>query len=221
MSSSAPRRIRRSGRTGAASRCAKDPPTLDRVLNRTWRNLQIAREFAEELRPEFERLRSELRTLAGTLVGLVPDVFTVAELVASVNGISEEYDKLRAALAKADPDAVIVRARATVAQARRMFDTLGERARAVSAAVDAIGDRAGPRGRLAMQKVELAIERMRTAAAKIEPMLAVVDQINQRLARGEGSLGRLSRDPEFPEDAKELGKILKRQPWRIFGRPDD
>ena len=67
----------------------------------------------------------------------------------------------------------------------------------------------------------IAIERMRAAAAKIEPMLAVVDQINQRLARGEGTLGRLSRDPEFPEDAKELGKILKRQPWRIFGRPND
>jgi hypothetical protein len=27
------------------------------------------------------------------------------------------------------------------------------------------------------------------------------------------------KDPEFPEDAKELGKILKRQPWKIIGRP--
>ena len=43
------------------------------------------------------------------------------------------------------------------------------------------------------------------------------------LARGEGSLARLANDPEFPEDAKELGRILKRTPWRIIGhtgRPD-
>jgi hypothetical protein len=26
-------------------------------------------------------------------------------------------------------------------------------------------------------------------------------------------------DPEFPEDAKELGKILKRQPWKVINRP--
>jgi hypothetical protein len=32
---------------------------------------------------------------------------------------------------------------------------------------------------------------------------------------------KLSRDPEFPEDAKALGKMLKRSPWRIIGHPDD
>ena len=26
-------------------------------------------------------------------------------------------------------------------------------------------------------------------------------------------------DPEFPEDAKELGKILKRQPWKLIDHP--
>ena len=28
-------------------------------------------------------------------------------------------------------------------------------------------------------------------------------------------------DPEFPEDAKAIGKVLKRQPWRVIGRPKD
>jgi hypothetical protein len=31
----------------------------------------------------------------------------------------------------------------------------------------------------------------------------------------------LMRDPEFPEDAKDLGKILKRQFWKILERPHD
>ena len=38
---------------------------------------------------------------------------------------------------------------------------------------------------------------------------------------GEGSLGRLMADPEFADDAKDLGKIMKRHPWRILERPKD
>ena len=41
------------------------------------------------------------------------------------------------------------------------------------------------------------------------------------IARGEGTIGRIQHDPEFPEDAKELGKILKRTPWRVIGHPQD
>jgi hypothetical protein len=29
------------------------------------------------------------------------------------------------------------------------------------------------------------------------------------------------QDPEFPEGAKDLGKIMKRQPWKIIARPHD
>jgi hypothetical protein len=62
---------------------------------------------------------------------------------------------------------------------------------------------------------------VRGALDKVDPLLAMVREIIGRLERGEGSLGRLSRDPEFPEDTKELGKILKRQPWKILGKPED
>ena len=43
--------------------------------------------------------------------------------------------------------------------------------------------------------------------------------LNQALARGDGSIMKLMHDPEFPEEAKELGKIMKRQPWKIIDRP--
>ncbi|MCW5808015.1 MAG: MCE family protein [Deltaproteobacteria bacterium] len=202
-----------------------DPPTIDRVLNRTWRNLQTAREFAQVLRPEFERLRTEVRALAGTLEGLVPDAVGVFSLAAEVRGLSDELDRLRAALggdaASAKLDGVIAQARSTAAQAALVFESLRLRAHTLAEAADALGDRIGLRGRIALRTVELAIDRMRAAAAKVEPMLAVVAQITDRLERGEGSLGRLMKDPEFPEDAKELGKIMKREPWKIFGRPAD
>ena len=59
------------------------------------------------------------------------------------------------------------------------------------------------------------------AIDKVDPLLATVDDIAARFARHEGSIGRLMHDPEFPEDAKELGKILKRRPWRVIAKPSD
>ncbi|HRC58655.1 MAG TPA: hypothetical protein PKU97_22185, partial [Kofleriaceae bacterium] len=61
----------------------------------------------------------------------------------------------------------------------------------------------------------------RAVVAKLAVVAASAQLVWQRWQRREGSLGRLLADPEFPEDAKELGKILKRQPWRIFGRPPE
>jgi hypothetical protein len=60
---------------------------------------------------------------------------------------------------------------------------------------------------------------VRAAIDKVDPLLAQVAELQQKIERGDGSLLKLMRDPEFPEDAKELGKILKRQPWRILDRP--
>ncbi len=59
------------------------------------------------------------------------------------------------------------------------------------------------------------------ALAKADVLLASARELAALIARGEGSAFRLSRDPEFPEDAKELGKLLKRHPWRILGHPVD
>jgi hypothetical protein len=41
--------------------------------------------------------------------------------------------------------------------------------------------------------------------------------LTRDLADGRGTVGALLHDPEFIDDAKQLGKTLKRQPWRIFG----
>ena len=65
------------------------------------------------------------------------------------------------------------------------------------------------------------VRRARALSTKLASVEASVDVIATRWKRREGTLGRLLSDPEFPEDAKELGKILKRQPWRIFAHPDD
>ncbi|HEV7557734.1 MAG TPA: MlaD family protein [Kofleriaceae bacterium] len=202
----------------------RDPPSLDRVLQRTWDNLTTFSAFLDDVRPEVTALRGQLEQL-GTTIGALP--------IEGATPLGVEVDAL-VAEAKRTLDTglggrtgldrlgvVIDHARATVTLAKGSLDALRARATTLQTALDATGQRLSTKGAQAVAKVELAIDRARAAIDKIDPLLAKIAEINDRLARGEGSIGRLANDPEFPEDAKELGKILKRQPWKIVGHPQD
>lgn len=204
----------------------RDPPSLDRVLQRTWDNLTTTRQFAAEVRPELDLLRAQLRELGDTLDGLVPEVAGAAGFGLEVRALLAEARTLRDLGLGGEPglarlEDVVTRARATLAQARTVLDSLGGKAGALGTQLDAVRARVGARGPAALRTLELAIARMRSAIDKVDPLLAQLEDLQRRIARGEGSIGKLMRDPEFPEDAKELGKIMKRQPWKILGRPGD
>ncbi len=203
-----------------------DPPTMDRVMQRTWDNLMIAKRFADDVGPEFRLLRDRMRELAATLESVAPsNVIGALSLRVEVEGLFAEVDRFRAALGGDrgidQLGATLGHARATVAQARKTLDALDAKATALAASIDALRARLGDRGPAAVKSVEAAIEKLRAAIDKIDPLLAKVEDLNQRIARGEGTIGKIARDPEFPEDAKALGKLLKRQPWLIFMRPKD
>lgn len=204
----------------------REPPSIDRVLQRTWDNLTIAREFADAVRPEIDELRARLAELQATLEELSPNLVGVSGLGVEVSGLVAEARELRDTglggdAGRAKLGDVIAQSRATLARARVVFDELGGKLRPLSASSSALRGRLAERGPAAIAAVELAIARIRGAIDKIDPLLAKVEELNARIARGEGSLGKLMKDPEFPEDAKALGKILKRQPWKIMQRPVD
>ena len=197
----------------------RDPPSLDRVLQRTWDNLTTAAAFAAEVRPELDALTAEVDRLRATLDQIAPDVHLRDDVAALLDEGRQTYaalggevgtDRMRAMLDRGDT--TLGQARATIAKLRASATRLG-------AGLDALRGRLGSRGAEAIDKVELAIDRVRAAIDKVDPLLAQVEVLQQRFARGEGSLLKLMNDPEFPEDAKELGKILKRQPWKIISRP--
>lgn len=221
-----------------------DPPTLDRVLQRTWTNLGIARRFFEQVAPEALALRREVsallltlqqvrRTEAGTGTaspwpaapgaGLVSDD-RLAQLLGELGALAAEAELAwrdvvggRPGLARLQ--AVAGRAQATwrraSASAAELF-ALIEALRAELARVQAQLAAAAPSAELAALLAQLDV-----LGAKLAVVEGNARVIAERWQRREGTLGRLLSDPEFPEDAKELGKILKRQPWRIFGHPDD
>jgi len=198
---------------------AKDPPTLDRVMQRTWENLNTARRFAEEVRPEARALSDEIDKLQATMLSIAPEILFIDDFSALADEVKKTYAVLGGDAGVARMRALADETQSTIGFARQQLAKLRTSADMLGASLDVLKARLGGKGAEAIEHVEVAIDRVKAAIAKVEPLIASVEVIQQRIERGEGSLLKLARDPEFPEDAKELGKILKRQPWRLIDRP--
>ena len=196
-----------------------DPPSLDRVFQRTWDNLTTLGGFLDELHPEVAELRTQLTALQQTLAEVAPQVALRSDVDALVAEATHTYDALGGRPGLDRIGALIDHTRATVTQARTMVAALRTKADALGDALATVKTRLGTHGDEAIAKVELAVDRVKAALDKLDPLLAQVDALQQSIARGEGSLLKLMHDPEFPEEAKELGKIMKRQPWKLIDRP--
>lgn len=197
-----------------------DPPALDSTLYRAWAQMQVARSFAEQVRPEWEAFTTELDKLRAQLDGLGAEV-DVGTALADVRAVGTEVDQLRHTLVDtrvtARFSATLATARSTLARAQAAIDRLSPQLAAL--ALEARRVRGHLEAHDPIARGEAVLARIREAIAKVDPLLAKIEEINQRIARGEGSLGRIMTDPEFPEDTKELGKILKRQPWKVMTKP--
>jgi ABC-type transporter Mla subunit MlaD len=201
------------------------PPTLDRAIQRTWDNLERTRQFAAEVGPEARELWAQVGALGDTLGELDPGP-------KGWDGLADDWrasiDQARAAWAAlgaagADPahvEALADAAAQTVATARRSLALVRGRAQIVAAALDRTLA-SGQRGAASLDKLRAALAKLDATTATLDHALAQAQALADAFARGEGSIAKLSRDPEFPEDAKELGRILKNQPWRVVGHPSD
>ncbi len=198
------------------------PPSLDRVLQRTWDNLTTARAFADTIKPEVAALGTALTTLGSTLDTLDPaaTLDLKLQLLAFVAEARALYtDTLGGADGVARLRALLARGRTVLTTTKARIAELRIAAAALSADVDAARTRFGDRATTALAKIEATIATIESTIDQLDPILATIADIRGRISRGEGSLGRIMTDPEFPEDAKELGKIMKRQPWRIIQKP--
>ncbi len=202
----------------------RDPPSLDRALQRTWDNLQELGGFVAEIKPELDALTSQVAILRAHFdpgaPSAVPNVIDVAPLFVEIAQLGESVRALRETGLGGDAGIahvgeVIARAALVGNSARATLAKLDAAAQVLQANLAAIG----LRGQGAGAKLELAIDRVREDLGKLDPLLATLAAIQQGLDRGEGTLMKLANDPEFPEDAKELGKILKRHPWRVIAHP--
>lgn len=197
----------------------KDPPSLDRVLQRTWDNLTTTAKFAAAIRPEMNALTEQVDQLRAQLKELAPDAHVRDDVDALVAEGQRTYDALGGEAGLDHLRKTLDLGGATLDQARATIAKLRASANQLTASLDVVKARLGAGGAEAIEKVELAIDRVRGAIDRVDPLLAQVAALRGQIDRNEGSLLKLMHDPEFPEDAKELGKILKRQPWKVIARP--
>jgi ABC-type transporter Mla subunit MlaD len=173
----------------------RDPPSLDRVLQRTWNNLQDLGGFVADIKPELDALRAQLETLRAqfdpsapsALPGaaeLAPLFVELAELSASAHTLRDTGLGGEAGMARLG--AVLDHASRVVGQARVALAKLDDAAADLRDHLDAVRARLDAHGQGIVATAELAIDRVRADLAKVDPLLATLQAIQQSLARGEG-----------------------------------
>ena len=206
----------------------RDPPSIDRVVQHTWDNLMMLARFTDEIRPELEALRAQVDQLRAHVDpsrdGSVPAIDRLGPLIDDAAVASDELRRLRdvalgGEAGRARLDQVIERSRGAVAQIRGKLALLSAGVETLRASWAAHGPALADKGREVADRIELAIARVQAATDKLDPLLAQLAALDASIARGDGSLLKLARDPELPEEAKDLGKLLKRQPWKLIDHP--
>ncbi|TMQ06678.1 MAG: MCE family protein [Deltaproteobacteria bacterium] len=202
-----------------------DPPTLDNVLQHTWNNLLTFQQFVDTVRPELAALRTQLDQLRDHWIALAGDLRAtggITALIDAVRGLIAAATRTRdtALGGRAGIPRLLAtarEARRAIAESRAALDLLGPELAAVTANLTQI------RGHIAASdpigRADQLLTGLRSALDRIDPLLAAATDLGDRIARGEGTIGRIASDPEFPEDTKELGKLIKRHPWKILERP--
>lgn len=198
-----------------------DPARMDQVLVKSFQNMSEFRRLLDEVAPAARELRAAVLRLSATLREIEPEPGAYAGLGASIAHLRLSLDTLTTGWEAEGIGAGDLLRLADAA------GTFADRARAELGLVGADLDRLRAdldrvRGSIPpglAERLDRAIAGARLSLAKIERIVATGQELAQRVERGQGTIGGLMNDPEFIDDAKQLGRILKREPWRVIGHP--
>lgn len=198
-----------------------DPPRMDQVLVRSFNNMAAFRRLLDDVSPSARRLRAALDELTAAIDAMEPVPGAYSELAGSVARLGDAWRELGDDWRAADLDPAKLAALARTAGAaldrgRGELARVGEALDRLTADIDRV------RGRVPddlVARLERALDEARGAVTRLEGIAAAGQELAARVRRGQGSIGALMNDPEFSDDAKQLGRILKREPWRVLGHP--
>ena len=199
-----------------------DPPLLDRVLLRSFQNLTSSRLFLAAIKPEAKRVAAAVTDLSETLRQMEPQPGAYEQVGAALAEMSAEANDLAEILnGQVDIDAIRGLAQRTDQTLARIDSELASLRTGIDrlrADIAALGDKVPPDLRA---RFLVAAARARSSVARLQSVTRDARALMAAINRGDGTVGALLNDPEFIDDAKKLGKVLKRQPWRLMGNPGD
>ena len=198
-----------------------DPARMDQVLVRSFQNMTEFRRLLEDIEPSARELRAAVERLSETLRAIEPEPGAYAALGAGITRFRLALDALTSGweaegIAPGDLFALAEAAGAFADRARAELALVGAALDRLRADLDRVKGSIPPE---LYERIDRAIAGARTSVAKVERIVATGQELAQRIERGQGTVGALLNDPEFIDDAKQLGRILKREPWRVIGHP--
>lgn len=196
-----------------------DPARMEHILVTSFLNARRLGKLLEELKPSMDQLKEESTKLADILSALEVEPETYHEIGSLVSKAHQSFRELQATLTGKDVPSLeklqrqseqfVALVRAELSSVSTDLDVLNQRLQAVR---HRLPDDFGA-------KIQQVGEEAKQNLAKLEGTIAKLEELAKRVAAGEGTVGALMNDPEFSDDAKQLGRYLKRHPWKIIKRP--
>ncbi|GAB4532896.1 MAG: hypothetical protein Tsb0020_48930 [Haliangiales bacterium] len=197
-----------------------DAPHLDRALWRGYASMMASRQFLQEIAPHAHKLVRFVDQLVTTLESM-DAISRGRALGGSLRALTRESRQLleswrQSQLSWAEVSALQARTRALIARGQEAVADARVRAQRLRDTLARIDGQIPPDLR---QRVLAILDQIQATLAKGEHIMATIDELIALVERGQGTVGSLLNDPEFVDDAKSLGKTLKRHPWRVVSPP--
>lgn len=195
------------------------PVLVERVILTSIQNTARFRALLDEVRPQARALVDSVDELGATLEAIEGHAGQYGELAAKTGRLAlaagETRQRLEASgVSRQRVEAIAGRAEAV---AGRLEAALAPMERDIDGVVADVRRLRGAVPASSLLKARLAVHRARELAARAKKIAAATRALAAAVRRGEGTVGALLYDPEFINEAKELGKIIKRHPWRLLG----
>ena len=197
-----------------------DPARMEHIIVTSFLNARRFGALLDEIEPSMNALKREALILADTLASMDRKSEGFAELVASLRQTNSEYGRLRDTFAQDMPGlwALYEHSGQVLAQLRSELSGLSLSVDALSLEMQALTGRL-PEG--VGEKFSRASSQALASIAQLDQSIAQLEDLAARVSKGQGTVGALINDPEFSDDAKKLGRYLKRHPWRLLTKPGD
>ncbi len=195
------------------------PARIEIVILRSIENTKQFRALLTELSPAIHHFIDNLATLQVTAEEIGLDADKIDGLRQSGSALTGRGQQLVHTLSASGLSAEKIgalRARLTTLEAAANLELTRISSDLESIHRDILRWRSASSAQMLL-KLQLAASRALSLWGEAKQTVLLLTELVDRVDRGQGTVGAILSDPEFIDDAKELGRIIKRQPWRLIG----